>query len=288
VSAKRYLLKEPKTKNKEKTMLKFTPLNLTLPTEKSVPVTDISKFSVFVYGKQGIGKTSFTAQFPDAIHLMFEPGGKTEQMYQVFPENWEQVVEYTRLIKATNQYKNIVIDTIDLMFDMCCEQVCKDNGVKMLKDIGFGDGYNQAGTKFRDVLTDLHSNKGLIMLAHDKEKMKTDDSEPTYIVPSTAKRGAETVAKWVDLTCHYYIDRQGRRQLRVRTSVDREAKNRIKGRFMYTNGTPMNDIYMGTNEFEAYANFMKAFNNSLDAESVKPTEPQKQETKKQFTLRKES
>lgn len=241
----------------------YKPLVLTLPTQKSVPVDIMTAFSYFVYGKQGIGKTSFTAQFPNAIHMMFEPGAKTESIFAVYPQNWKEVLEYARLIKNSDQYENVIIDTIDLMYDMCCKQVCVDNGVDLLKDIGFGDGYSQSGSRFRDVLTDLHSNKGLIMLAHDKEKMKSKDSDPDYTIPSTAKRGAETVAKWVDLTAHYYLDSKGRHQLRIRSSVDREAKNRIKNRFMFTDGSEMQDIYMGTSEFEAFANFKKAFNNEV-------------------------
>lgn len=264
--------------------MKYTSQKLTLPTEKSKPVVDMTAFSIFIYGKQGIGKTSFTAQFPNAIHMMFEPGAKTEEIYQIHPKNWSEVEEYTQLIKLSSTYSNVVIDTIDLMFDMCCEQVCKDNGVKLLKDIGFGDGYNQAGNRFRNVLTDLHTEKGLVLLAHDKEKMKTNDRDAEYIIPSTPKRGAETVAKWVDLTAHYYLDKMSKHKLRIRTSTDREAKNRIKKRFLYTDGTPMMDIPMGNSEYEAYENFCKAFDNSFERPSIHKKEDPK--TTKKLTLKK--
>ncbi len=259
----------------------FKPLELKLPTEKSTPVADLTMFSIFIYGKQGIGKTSFTAQFEDAIHLMFEPGAKTERIYQVHPNNWKEVIEYTRLIKEEKRYKNVIIDTVDLMFDMCCDHVCALNGVSILKDIGFGDGYNQAGNLFRKVLTELHMTKGLIMLAHDKQKMKSDDLEPDYTVPSTAKRGAETIAKWVDLAGHYYITKNGKRYLRIRTSPDREAKCRIKEQFLYTDGSPVIDIPMGNTEFEAYSNFKLAFENKLEKSAI----PQDTEPKKQTTLK---
>jgi hypothetical protein len=268
----------------------YTPMKLELPTEKSVPVSEMTAFSYFFYGKQGIGKTSFTAQFPDAIHMMFEPGAKTESIFAVYPQTWAEVLEYTRMIRESDKYKNVIIDTIDLMFDMCCKQVCKDAGVTMLKDIGFGDGYNQSGNRFRDVLTDLHSNKGLVMLAHDKIQTNFDDPNAApYTVPSTAKRGAETVAKWVDLTAHYYLDKKGLHKLRIRSSVDREAKNRIKKRFMYTDGTEIVDIDMGNNEFEAYHNFENAFNNKVDKLPQEATSVasllQKNKTKQKLTLK---
>lgn len=238
--------------------------NLSLPTEKSIPVTDISKFSIFIYGKQGIGKTSFTAKFPEALHLMFEPGAKTEEIFQMKMESWKDVETVLRLLKKETRFKYIIIDTTDLMWDMCASEVCKIKGVDYLKDIGFGDGYNMAGTKFRDALIEFHSKRGLIMLAHDKEKMQLDDSAPKEIIPSTAKRGSETIAKWVDLCAHYYLDRTGNRKLRVRTSTDREAKNRIKHMFKYTDGTLVHDVPMGKSEDEAYKNFILAFENKLE------------------------
>lgn len=257
---------------------------LALPTEKSVPVSMLEAFSIFIYGKQGIGKTSFTAQFPKAIHMMFEPGAKTESIFAVYPKNWEEVLEYTRMIKASDAYENVIIDTIDLMYDMIGKQVCKDNGVDFLKDVGFSDGYTQAGNKFRDILTELHSNKGLIMLAHDKTEFNMDENAPKFIIPSTASKGASTVGKWVDLTAHYYQDSAGNHQLRIRSSVDREAKNRIKKRFMYTDGSEMRDVYMGKSEFEAFENFKNAFENK----TVNPAPPKSSgTTKRTLTLKKQ-
>ena len=47
-----------------------------LPTKKSKIESDLSKYSILLYGKIKIGKTSLAAQFPDALFLMTEPGGK--------------------------------------------------------------------------------------------------------------------------------------------------------------------------------------------------------------------
>jgi hypothetical protein len=238
--------------------------SMELPTERSIPVTNIADFSMFFYGKQGIGKTSFTAQFPDTLHILFEPGAKTEEIFQMHPENIKDVHKILSLLKGTERFQFVVLDTIDLFWDMVTKEVCKRAGVEMLKDIGFGDGYTQAGDMFRNILIELQASRGLILLAHDKEKMKTNDNDVDYIIPSTAKRGAETVGKWVDLTGHYYMDKYGKHLLRIRSSKDRESKNRIKHMFKYTDGTLINDINMGNSEQESYANFMLAFNNKLE------------------------
>jgi hypothetical protein len=251
---------------------KYKPLELSLPTEDSIPETQMSRYSFFVYGKQGIGKTTFSLQFPRTLHMMFEPGAKSKAFRKIEPANWKEVVEYTRLIKNTDQYDTVVIDTTDLMWDMCVKQVCTEKGVEYLKDIGFGDGYDIAGTKFREVLIDLHSKKGLVILSHEKVRISEDKDETGYIIPSSKKRCTETIAKWADITGHYFIDKSGRRHMRIRANANAEAKCRPDEFFNYKDGTPIMDIPMGNNPKESYDTFQLAFNNQLDNPKGKPTQ----------------
>ncbi len=250
-------------------------LNISLPTEKSKVETDISKFSMFIYGGVGVGKTTFTGMFPNAFHLMFEPGGKTQEMYQVHPENWEEAKGYVDLLDENNNglYKNVIVDTVDLMFDMCSKSVCKFYGVNFLKELDFGDGYATAGNWFRDVLIQLHRQRGLILLAHDKSKMKLKDSDPDFIIPSTMGTGSKVIMKWVDLVGHYFLAMDGKRYLEILPSVKKESKQNIKFHFKYTDETPIRMIDMGSNEEEAYINFMDAFDNKLENPNIKTTKP---------------
>ena len=257
---------------------KYKPLSLSLPTENSKPETDMLRYSFFIYGKQGIGKTTLSLQFPKTLHMMFEPGAKSKAFRKVEPANWKEVMEYTRLIKDSDLYKTVVIDTCDLMWDMCANQVCIDKGVEYLKDVGFGDGYSIAGSKFRQILVDLHRTKGLVILSHDKVPFSEDSNKKEYLVPSIPKRGRETIAKWVDVTAHYYLNVAKERMLRIRPSLKAEAKCRPDEFFNYADGSPVTDIYMGTSPKEAYDNFQAAFNNELE-------NPKKAKTKT-FTITK--
>lgn len=250
-------------------------LNISLPIEKSKIETDISKFSLFIYGDIGIGKTTFTGMFPNAFHLMFEPGGKTEEMYQEHPQNWEYTKGYADLLDkdTSGRYKNVICDTVDLMFDMCSKAVCTFYGVNFLKELDFGDGYTIAGNWFRDILIQLHRKRGLILLAHDKSKMKLKDTDPDFIIPSTMGTGAKVIMKWADLVGHYFLAMDGKRYLEILPSNKKNIKNRIKKHFLYTDGTPMRMIDMGGNEEEAYKNFMDAFDNKLENPNIKTTKP---------------
>jgi len=237
---------------------------LVLPTEDCVPETNMLAYSFFIYGKQGIGKTTFSLQFPDTLHLMFEPGAKSKAFRKIEPRNWSEVESYVDLLETDNVYKTVVIDTVDEMWDMCVRHLCKEKGVEYLKDIGFGDGWSLAGSLFKRLLIRLHACKGLVILAHEKERKEEGQKGPGYIIPSTQKTGAEVVAKWVDFTGHYYIDISGKRYIRMRTNAIAEAKCRPDEFFNYTDGSPVENISMGNSAKEAYVNFEKGFNNKLN------------------------
>jgi hypothetical protein len=171
------------------------------------------------------------------------------------------------MIEQTD-YKNIIIDTVDLLWDYCSDEVCKQNGVSILKDIGFGDGWTFVAKNLRDSLIRLTTKYGLVCLSHAKEKKMEKVSEKQFksvdfTHPSCSGRCAEVLSKWCDLTGYYYIDPEGERNLRIRPSGDIEAGNRVKGCFQYTDGSVITDIPMGNSEEEAYKNFVDAFNNRL-------------------------
>ena len=259
---------------------KYKALDLKLPTQDSEPDTDLLRFSFFIYGKQSIGKTTFTLQFPGTLHMMFEPGAKSKAFRKVEPTTWKEVEEYTRIICLDNSYKTIVIDTCDLMWDMCVAQVCVDKGIEYLKDIGFGDGYSIAGNRFRKVLIDLHRTKGLVILSHDKMPISENEKKAEYWIPSCPKRGSDTIAKWIDLTGHYYITAGNERYLRIRANSRSEAKCRPDEFFNYTDGSPIMDVPMGKTAEESFSNFKKAFNNEL----ANPKVVQAKQTKPKFSI----
>lgn len=237
---------------------------LSLPMEKTKPETDLSRYAVFIYGMEGIGKTSLSARFPDAIHFMFEPGHRSSSVYAVEPENWEQVEEYVDLLSkdTTNKFKNVIFDTVDLVFDMLVDHICNEFDIDALKDIGFGDGYRMARTRFLKLLSKIDKRYGIVLLSHAKEP--SDDGDGSRITSTAMKTCRSTLAKWCAITGYYYIDESGARKLRVRPNTWCEAKMRIENRFNFSDGTPVDDIPMGKNPNEAYNNFIKAFQNTLD------------------------
>src|SRR5690606_23710665 len=145
---------------------------LSLPDELSTPCMSLSDYIILIYGREKIGKTALCARFPNALFLMFEPGGKSLKIYQKDVYTWVDFKGYIGLLKEDERVETIVIDTVDLCFKMCLEYVMK---FKLAgdhpADVGYGKGWAPLNTEFPSVSSDLcKSNKGGIFRSHDAEK----------------------------------------------------------------------------------------------------------------------
>ena len=85
---------------------------------------------VVVYGPEGIGKTTFAADFPDPLFIDTE--GSTN-VYDVArlpaPTSWTMLMDEVReVIKNPTCCKTLVIDTIDWAEQLCVAHVCAKNG----------------------------------------------------------------------------------------------------------------------------------------------------------------
>ena len=266
-----------------------------LPITKNAPPKNIEDYCYYIYGQQKIGKTSFTTAFPDTLHFMFEPGGRPYEIFQITPEelsSWAHVVAYIDELykqkqEGTLAFKTIAIDTVDLMWQLCQDNCCAAIGVKHPHEANdFGQTYDIIKKTFRNEVVRLSSlGCGVIFLTHevDKEVETRSGNKYQQIVPSSQKQCNLILGKFCDLTGNYFVTDRGERKLLIRPNSDAEAGNRIKGRFLYTDGTPMQEVPMGASEAEAFNNFRDAFNNKF----TKPVPKETQVNKTTLTIKKQ-
>lgn len=259
--------------------------SVALPTERTEAVKNIHQCTYFIYGPQKIGKTSFSAEFErSALHIMFEPSGKDMDLFQVFPNSWEEFKAYVDLLVSTkHHYKFVTLDTIDLCFLMCSTFVCDRAGVAHPSAVPYGKLYQEIEVEFRDTLVKLAKVMGFVAISHAKEKeVKTRSGlEFTTTVPSAAKACNLVLAKFCDLTGYYQMNELSERELLIAQSPDVEAGNRLRNHFHYAgSGEPIDKIPMGTTPAEAFEYFKAAFDNALikpqprpKAKEVAPVKP---------------
>jgi hypothetical protein len=244
-------------------------LELQLPKNKSVPSKDPRDYSWLIYGRKKIGKTTLAAQFEDALFLMCEPGGKALSIRQVGIRNWSEFRGYVDLAIEDEDTRTIIVDTTDLAYAYCLEYVCDKLAIEHPADEAYGKGWNAVRKEFVSVINKLlHSGKGVVFISHSKdEEFKTRHSDTFHKTVSSMPGQAKDVLEGlVDIWANYDYDGR-RRVLIIGGSEEVDAGNRIEGRFVYPDGSPIDRIPMGSSPKEGYKNLIAAFNNHGDKEA---------------------
>ncbi len=177
-------------------------MTLTLPTERTKPVTELGKQTILLYGRPKIGKSEMASKAPEAIFFECEPGLNHLEVFKVPTYKWEDFLDACKLIaKGDHPFKTIVIDTIDNAFKMCSEHVCAKHEVDYEGDLGHGKGWALVKNEWHRELTRLASLPyGLILISHAQDKIiETRTGEYTKTQPSLPDRARNVVLGLVDI-----------------------------------------------------------------------------------------
>lgn len=261
---------------------KKTP-SYSLPSEPSEPLTDIGQYMVLIYGGKKVGKTSMASRFPDAMFLMFEPGGKDKRIFQEPMTSWAKFRKFVQLLEEDERFRTVVIDIVDIAYDLCMEYVGKKNGFSHPGEMNdFGKSWGDVRKEFMRQINRLASipGKGLILLSHEKEREVKTRTGRTYhrVGMSAANQCREVLEGAVDVWARFSKD--GTRRVLTLIGDDYISAGYRMGEdfecFRYTDGSQIHELDMGVDSHEAYATFMAAFQNELDA----PPEPKPKAKKK--------
>lgn len=244
---------------------------LSLPTEKTRPVSSLSECSILIYGEKKIGKTSLASQFPSSLFLFFEPGGKGLSVYSREVSKWPDFVSYINMILAdkSNRFQTIIIDTIDIAYSRCFDYICKKQAVDHPSEGTYGDVWNAIKKEFVDQIDRLLlARKGVIFISHAEvaEFQSRTFGTTQKIIPTMPKQARHLMQAVADVILYYgyYGDE---RWVTVSGSENLDAGHRLKHQFWVSpgpqSGKRIHSIPMGRSEEEAFANLSNAFNNQL-------------------------
>lgn len=249
--------------------------SLSLPTGLSQPVESLGECSILLYGREKIGKTSFSAQFPDAFFLLFEPGGKDLSIYSRNVMNWKEFLGYIDLLEENKkQFKTIIIDTADECYKMCEHYMLKKLMIQHASDEDWGKGWSLIRDEFaRAILRILKLGRGVIFTSHSAEReiKARDGRKYDRIVPTMVKGAREILEPVVDIWCYMEYSESGQRVLHLRGDAQISAGHRLQNHFVGVSTLPM-----GKTAEEAYKNFVAAFENKT---------PELQPASKKLTVR---
>ncbi len=208
--------KSSKKKVKRKPDLSIA--DLKLPTEKKEVSTDLRDYTLLVYGREKIGKTTFFSTFPDCLFFCTEPGSKGLHIFDFNSDhggckNWDIVRKGVQLLeKHPTRFKNVCFDTVDRAYDMCLDWICKKRGIEYpgQDEYGredFGKSWRAVKQEFIDIIHRiLQLGMGLCFTSHAVESQVESRSGNKYtrIHPSMSNQGRKVIEALVDL--FFYAD----------------------------------------------------------------------------------
>ncbi len=205
---------------------------------------------VVIYGPEGIGKSTFAAQFPEPLFIDTE--GSTRDMDVARtqdPTSWSMLIEQIEYVRTHPEIcRTLVVDTIDWAEQMCVRHICDLHQKRGIEDFGYGNGYVYTKVEFGRFLNRMtevvSAGVNVVLTAHAQmRKFEQPDEMGAYdrwelkIGKKTTSQTAPLVKEWADIvlfanykTMVINVDGQGAQK----------GKNKVQGgrRVMYTSHHP--------------------------------------------------
>ena len=205
---------------------------------------DLGSYMCYWYGNSKTGKSTLCAKLygDDALFICTEKGYNALNIFAVDLTSWNETNGLLRQLKDQNvkdKFKVIVIDTVDILYDLAISYILKINACNDLSDKPFGKLYSEVDKIFNNFLLEItRMGYGLALIGHAKTQSKLakkgkNEVESDYTIPSLARRGYQIVANMVDNIFYVTIDydEEGNR---VRVLKTRETSEFFAGsRFKY-------------------------------------------------------
>jgi len=161
----------------------------------------------FLYGVEGIGKSSWANQAPATLFLNIEDGlndidcKRTEHITTL--EQFDAAMLY--LANDKHDFQTVAIDSADWLEGIIHGEIAKAAGKKSISDIGFGAGYKSALSYWDKILFRLdwlrnERGMGIIFIAHSAVKRHQDPEQDSYdrYTPALHDTASAMIREWCD------------------------------------------------------------------------------------------
>lgn len=162
-----------------------------------------------VYGVAGLGKSTFAASAPDVIFCQLEDGLRQIKTKKLpICTTFEQFMDQLRaLYSDKHNFKTLAVDTVDALETLIFKQVCNDQRVNAIDEIGYGKGPGFALVYWQQVIEALNAiNKdrqmAIILIAHPLIKRFDSPQTASYdrYMPRLNEKAAAKLVEWSDCT----------------------------------------------------------------------------------------
>lgn len=190
----------------------------------------LSKPKMLLYGRSGIGKTTFCLQFPKPYYIDTEDGASFPDYQDLLQKSggayygvkqgsllFDEVIEEVKaLCSEKHEYKTLVIDSITKIQDICInseQERLKKTGTRN----AFGADRKPAISYMRQLIAWISKlDMTVVLICHEKNEWGTDKHGTRTEIGKTFD-GWEKIEYELDLALNI-IERDGKRYASVRSS----------------------------------------------------------------------
>jgi hypothetical protein len=159
---------------------------------------------IFLYGVEGIGKTTFASQAPKPIFICTEDGLGSLQVdhFPLATKASEVLDAIGSLVTEPHDFGTVVLDSVDWLDNLIWAEV---EATHDAKDLAYGKGAMIVADKWREVLAGLNTlrnDKGMVVILIAHTQIKRFDSpevEPfDRYQPKLQERSNAILREWAD------------------------------------------------------------------------------------------
>lgn len=194
---------------------------------------DLKGKFLLIYGAPKVGKSTFGSQLPRALFLNFEQGTNALAGIRAVPMlRWtdaKKVLTQLRKPQAREMYDSIVVDTVDVAWNLCEKFVLQREGAEDVRSIPWGAGWGMVAKEFSEFWREITlMGYGVLFVAHEKTKptdIKDEEGNTiSQVVPNVGSaRATDIVNSIVDIIGY----------VQVQMNPDGTTE-----RYLYTRSTP--------------------------------------------------
>lgn len=163
-----------------------------------------------LYATAGFGKTSLAAALPSPVFIDVEGSSERYDVARIDARTESEVVyALNQLIADPQDFRSVVIDTIDWLESAIGDAICREQKVKSIAEAsgGYGKGYVELGRRMATILglCDMLVSKGLhvLLIAHSMVKKVSPpdqlESYDRYELALDQKNCALPICEWAEL-----------------------------------------------------------------------------------------
>ena len=194
---------------------------------------DLKGKYILIYGAPKTGKSTFGSQLPRGLFMNFENGTNALAGIRSVPilrwSDAKKVLTQLRKPQAKEMYDTIIVDTVDIAWNLAEKYIIQREGVNSIREIPWGGGWGMLRQEFSEFWREIALlGFGILFIAHSKEKPTDMHDEEgntiSMVVPSIGSGAAtEIINSIVDIIGY----------LQVQMNPDGTSQ-----RYLYTRSTP--------------------------------------------------